>query len=309
MQNTILGSLSAGRMGRKQIAVIIAAGMLSAGGAGALLTWSASANERPVEPPTAAQTVSSIDVDSLYTAIAAEAPTFDSSYAEAVAPRQTISGRVSWYGPGFHGRRTASGERFDSQEMTAAHKTLPFGTIVRVVDDRTGRNVLVRVNDRGPYCGGRVMDLSEGAAQRLGIRGSGTASVRLEIYGQVNASRIANDSAAAPSETAFDAGSRLVRMNGYSVVVAGNIGFEQALELQRKLNSQGYENVYVAREQSVKGSAFRVYVGLFSSNVLCESLMTELSDTYKSAEVIRFRNGNPVRTHFAGNAAGVSAPM
>lgn len=81
------------------------------------------------------------------------------------------SGIASWYGPGFHGRRTASGERFDQNDLTAAHRTLPFGTRVRVVDEKTGRSVIVRINDRGPFAHGRVIDLSRGAAQALGIGG------------------------------------------------------------------------------------------------------------------------------------------
>ncbi|MBA1155498.1 septal ring lytic transglycosylase RlpA family protein [Microvirga sp. Marseille-Q2068] len=85
------------------------------------------------------------------------------------------SGRASWYGPGFHGRRTASGETFNTNDLTAAHRTLPFGTKVRVVNKRTGRSVVVRINDRGPYAHGRVIDLSKASAQAIGL--SGVASV------------------------------------------------------------------------------------------------------------------------------------
>lgn len=81
------------------------------------------------------------------------------------------AGIASWYGPGFHGRKTASGERFDQNDLTAAHRTLPFGTRVRVVDEKTGRSVIVRINDRGPFAHGRVIDLSKGAAQALGVQG------------------------------------------------------------------------------------------------------------------------------------------
>lgn len=86
-------------------------------------------------------------------------------------------GLATWYGPGFHGRRTASGERFDSRAMTAAHRSLPFGSLVRVVAEGTGRSVVVRINDRGPHRRGAVIDLSEGSARALGI--GGTARVRL----------------------------------------------------------------------------------------------------------------------------------
>ena len=89
------------------------------------------------------------------------------------AQARVQSGGASWYGPGFHGRRTASGERFNSRALTAAHRSLPFGSRVRVTNERTGRSVVVRINDRGPFVGGRVIDLSKAAAQAVGISGVG----------------------------------------------------------------------------------------------------------------------------------------
>ncbi len=90
-------------------------------------------------------------------------------------------GKASWYGPGFHGRRTANGESFDSGAMTAAHRSLPFGTKVRVVHEPSGRSVVVRINDRGPYSGGRIIDLARGPAQALGLTSKGTAVVALQV--------------------------------------------------------------------------------------------------------------------------------
>ena len=81
--------------------------------------------------------------------------------AEAEPKERTIeAGPASWYGPGFHGRSTASGEAFNTNELTAAHRTLPFGTRIKVVHQKTRRSVVVRINDRGPYAHGRVIDLS-----------------------------------------------------------------------------------------------------------------------------------------------------
>lgn len=91
------------------------------------------------------------------------------------------SGVASYYGPGFHGRRTANGERFDMHAMTAAHRTLPFGTLVKVTNLSNGKSTVVRVNDRGPYVGNRVIDLSVAAAKEIGSTGSGTARVNLEV--------------------------------------------------------------------------------------------------------------------------------
>jgi rare lipoprotein A len=90
-------------------------------------------------------------------------------------------GIASWYGPGFHGKPTASGEIYNMYELTAAHKTLPFGTIVKVIDLETKRSVVVRINDRGPFVEGRIIDLSYGAAVKLGMVEKGLAKVGLKI--------------------------------------------------------------------------------------------------------------------------------
>lgn len=92
-------------------------------------------------------------------------------------------GIASWYGPGFHGKKTANGEIFNQYAMTAAHKTLPLGTKVRVTHLDNGRSVLVRINDRGPFSKDRIIDLSRAAAMRLEITGNGTGKVRVQSLG------------------------------------------------------------------------------------------------------------------------------
>jgi rare lipoprotein A len=89
-------------------------------------------------------------------------------------------GRASWYGPGFAGRKTASGERFNPEELTGAHRTLPLGTRVRVTNLHNGRSVLIRINDRGPFIRHRDLDLSAGAARELEMTGRGVASVLIQ---------------------------------------------------------------------------------------------------------------------------------
>ena len=98
--------------------------------------------------------------------------------AEELSRARAIqTGPASWYGPGFHGRPTASGEPFNTNQLTAAHRTLPFGTRIKVVHQKTRRSVVVRINDRGPYARGRVIDLSWASAQAIGL--SGVAQVAL----------------------------------------------------------------------------------------------------------------------------------
>lgn len=100
-------------------------------------------------------------------------PTEVASYVE--------EGDASWYGPGFHGRDTANGEQFDTDEMTAAHRTLPMPSVARVTNLQNGKSVFVRINDRGPFKRGRIIDVSKSAAQELDFHGQGTTRVRVEF--------------------------------------------------------------------------------------------------------------------------------
>ncbi len=100
------------------------------------------------------------------------------------------TGEASWYGPGFHGRKTASGERFDTYELTAAHKTLPFGTLLKVTNLGNNLWTIVRINDRGPYVRGRIIDLSKAAKEEIGM--GGTALVRIEQINEEEAELLRN---------------------------------------------------------------------------------------------------------------------
>jgi rare lipoprotein A len=104
-----------------------------------------------------------------------------SSSGSSSTKKNQMEGEASWYGPGFQGKKTANGERFNMYSMTAAHKTLPFNTIVEVTDLDTGKKIKVRINDRGPYAKGRIIDLSKKAAEKLGVLKKGHARVKLRI--------------------------------------------------------------------------------------------------------------------------------
>ncbi len=106
---------------------------------------------------------------------------FSPSTSKSSANKRIKSGVASWYGPGFHGRRTANGERFNQNALTAAHRSLPFGTRVLVTNLRTGQSIVVRINDRGPFSHGRVIDLSAAAARQIGVHSRGVAPVALDI--------------------------------------------------------------------------------------------------------------------------------
>ena len=114
-------------------------------------------------------------------ALLVAAPTGQGPAFPDTLPEWVQQGPVSWYGPGFHGRRTANGEIFDTHELTMAHRSLDFGSQVRVTNLDNGRTVVVRVNDRGPYVRGRVADLSHAAANELGFVDDGVVKARIEL--------------------------------------------------------------------------------------------------------------------------------
>lgn len=110
------------------------------------------------------------------------------SYTPKHDPDYHKTGEASWYGPGFHGKPTANGETFDKRAMTAAHKTLPLNSMVRVTNLDNGRSVTVRLNDRGPFIGDRIIDMSEAGAEALGFVHDGIANVRVRYLGPANPS-------------------------------------------------------------------------------------------------------------------------
>ncbi|WP_342597053.1 septal ring lytic transglycosylase RlpA family protein [Cyanobacterium aponinum UTEX 3222] len=116
--------------------------------------------------------------------VVAKKQTQKATFAGVKNLRKAAQGIASWYGPGFHGRKTASGERFNQNALTAAHRSLPFGTRVKVTNLNNGRSVVVRINDRGPFTRGRIVDLSAGAARVIGLKNSGVAPVRIQILGR-----------------------------------------------------------------------------------------------------------------------------
>lgn len=158
-------------------------------------------------------------------------------------------GVASWYGPGFDGKQTANGEIFDTTKLTAAHQTLPFDTLLRVTNLENGLVVVVRVNDRGPFVGGRILDLSRAAAERLDMVGSGTAKVRLELLSEMPAAswRVG----LSPEVAGYDVLSRLhrpgelllVKSTGQSVLLRVVGGLPDELETDLLLSRPVYNSL------------------------------------------------------------------
>lgn len=159
-------------------------------------------------------------------------------------------GEASWYGPGFHGNQTASGEVYDMEAMTAAHRRLPFGSRVQVVNLDNGQRTEVRINDRGPFARGRIIDLSRAAARDIGMLGSGTARVRIEVLEETTVAnrRSRRDPQAIPE------GCFLVQVGAYREA-------SNAVEMSRRLRARGET---VSQVESPNGVT-RVMVGPFET--------------------------------------------
>jgi rare lipoprotein A len=165
-------------------------------------------------------------------------------------------GVASWYGPGFHKVLTSTGERYDMYGMTAAHKTLPLPAYVRVTNLQNGRSVVVRVNDRGPFVGNRIIDLSYAAAAKLGMLRNGTAMVDVRtIDPPAPAITAANGLPAAPAPNAEAAGAALFVQAGAFSDPAN------AEHLAEKLRARSYGKVFVREDQIAGRKMYRVRIG------------------------------------------------
>jgi len=170
----------------------------------------------------------------------------------AVPGEYVEQGIASWYGVPFDGHRTSNGEIYDMHQFTAAHRTLPFGAIVRVTNLRNGKQTEVRINDRGPFVADRVIDLSLSAAQAVDMVGPGTAPVRLEM--------IAGSSP----------------LVGFFGVQVGAFQFEENAERLRARLAMSYSPVSIALYDSPNGLFYRVRVGRLPSEAAARDLASEL---------------------------------
>src|SRR5438477_1043420 len=163
-------------------------------------------------------------------------------------------GVASWYGGEFNGRRTANGEVYDMHGLSAAHRTLPLGTIVKVTSMENGRSVQLKVNDRGPLVSGRVLDLSYGAARQLGIVGAGTGRVRIEVV------RLAGSATPA----------------AYTVQVGAFVMQENAFRLKDRLAAR-YQPIMIQRFETGRQPLYRVRVGRYSTQGMAERVAREVA--------------------------------
>ena len=169
-------------------------------------------------------------------------------------------GMASWYGMKFHGRRTSSGERYDMYAMTAAHKTLPLPTWVRVTNLENGRSVVVKVNDRGPFHPGRIIDLSYAAASKLGMLGRGTAPVEIVAL-------TPGDDTSPRSRVAISGGGRYLQAGAF-------VSLPNARSLQRRIERRHHFPVEIRREDGLH----KVVVGPLEAAADIETLSRTLQE-------------------------------
>ncbi|NOX20616.1 MAG: septal ring lytic transglycosylase RlpA family protein [Nitrospirae bacterium] len=156
---------------------------------------------------------------------------------------------ASWYGPKFHGRRTASGEIFDMYRLTAAHKTLPFGTKLRVINPENGRSVVVKINDRGPFVRGRDIDLSYAAAKKIGLIAKGTGRVYVEFIGRDN--------------RYIKTVKYQIKGDGPYTIQVGSFREKNNAWRLKKALSISYRNVHIIKKYINGRTYYRVIVGKF----------------------------------------------
>ena len=173
-------------------------------------------------------------------------------------------GVASWYGPGFHGNKTANGERYDMHQLTAAHRTLPLGSIAVVRSMSTGRQVTVRINDRGPFARGRVLDLSLAGAQALGMTVAGTDHIELRVVGYQG--------------RAADMGVLRVQIGSYS-------DQQNALNQLERLK-QVYSGGRVQIVDLPEGKRYRVQIGQFSTEAQAEAAASNLESSFGVQSIV-----------------------
>jgi len=190
-------------------------------------------------------------------------------YPKDVNVGETFSGNASWYGPDFHGKLTSNGETYNMHDNTAAHKTLPMNTMVKVTNKRNGLTAVVRINDRGPFISTRIIDLSNNAARKIDMVGAGTAPVSIEVLGFYSKDKKIYTKKVKPKQEYKRVipvkKAKTKQIENYSLQIASFSNIEGALKIQEKHdNTDGY-NTVIKDMQTQYGRLFKVYLRGFKS--------------------------------------------
>ena len=202
-------------------------------------------------------------------------------YPQSVSVGDTFEGTASWYGPNFHGKFTSNGEHYNMWAMTAAHKTLPMNTIVKVTNRRNGKSTVVRINDRGPFVSTRIIDLSKAAASKINMIGTGTAPVRLEVLGFEGKGK-----RSIPTKKALKKLPQKMSLAGkYAIQIGSFSHIEGALKTQEKYdNLDGYKTI-IKDMQTDQGRMFKVWLTGFKGEQ--EARDYKADSQFKHAFIVR----------------------
>jgi rare lipoprotein A len=182
-------------------------------------------------------------------------------YPTVVHVGDTFEGVASWYGPGFHGKLTSNGETYDMNDMTAAHKTFPMNTIVKVTNNKNGKNVVVRINDRGPFVDDRIIDMSKTSASMIDMVGHGTTKVKVEVIG------FAGKNVKKITDQVIKESSKEDRVVGsFAIQIGSFTRFEGASTYQKRHDkTQGYKTI-IKDAQYNGTSIYKVWLTGFRSD-------------------------------------------
>lgn len=201
-------------------------------------------------------------------------------YPTVVNVGDEFNGNASWYGPDFHGKLTSNGETYNMYDMTAAHKTLPMNTIVKVTNRRNGLNAVVRINDRGPFVDTRIIDLSNTAANKINMLGAGTAPVTVEVLGF---NSIGQKNIPAQKELKNSPQDQVI--DGFALQIASFSKIEGALTTQEKYdNTDGYKTV-IKDIETQNGRMFKVWLKGFRSEAEARDYMA--LGNFKGSFIVR----------------------
>lgn len=198
-------------------------------------------------------------------------------------------GVASYYHAYFNGKKTASGEIYDDRKLTAAHKTLPMGTLIKVTNLENDRTVVVRVNDRGPYVRNRILDLTKAAAVQLGFIQNGSARVSIELFNGDNTALGDTASTIMPDGKFYtinevDTTTKLT----YGIKLGSYEDAKYVFSISRELKTRYSAPVYIQTVKLIKGNLYRIFVGNYASAEDASSLHTSLKKLYPESRVVKY---------------------
>ena len=212
-------------------------------------------------------------------------------YSKPSLAQKTQKGVASFYADKFNGRLTANGERFSNNAMTAAHLTLKFNTMVRVTNLANNKSVVLRINDRGPYVKGRIIDLSKKAAKLLDYVDVGLANVKIEILSKENTTNpVSENHPTKPIKSSeyYEVKTEKVKLSGFGIQVGS---YAESANMMREVNlleASINKSVYVEVANVKKKKVYRISVGTFSERAIVERKLRLLKKKYKDSFIVTY---------------------